>query len=98
MTVVEKARIALDPKKLKLPPRPKIDDIQVEEYADWEGEDALRVQVILAEDTTDDDLTGESAIDLKSAIHDALLAQGIEEFPYVFVAKRSELESLDGAE
>ena len=98
MTTVEKARRALNPKKLKLPARPPVEAIEVEEMVDWEGEEGLRVQVILGEDTTDDDLTGESAIELKFAIRDALSAEGIEEFPYVYVAKRSELEALDEAE
>ena len=98
MTTIERARVALDPKKLKLPARPPIEAIEVEEFVGWEGEEGLRVQVILGEDTTDDDLTGESGIEIDSSIRDALLAQGIEDFPYVFVAKRSELESLDQAE
>jgi hypothetical protein len=98
MTTIEKAKRILDPQKLNLPPRPIIEEIEVEEYADWEGEDALRVQIILAEDTTDADITGEAAIDIQTAIRDALLAEGIREFPYVFVAKRSELNTLEDAE
>jgi hypothetical protein len=98
MTVVEKARIALDPKRLNLPERPVIEAIEVEDYADWEGEDALRVRVILAEDTKDEEISGEAFLDLKTQIRDALLAQGIEQFPYMFVAKRSELEAQSESE
>ncbi len=95
MTAVEQARTILDPKKLKLPARPPVVAIEVEDYVDWEGEDSLQVYVILGEDTTDDDITGEAVVDIKMAIHDALLAKGIQEFPYTIMAKRSELDSPD---
>jgi hypothetical protein len=95
MTTVEQARILLDPKKLKLPNRPQIAAIEVGEYVSWTGDEGLRVQVILSENTTDEDITGEAVIAIKSAIRAALRSQGIEDFAYVFFAKRSELESLD---
>ncbi|MEX2171414.1 MAG: hypothetical protein WD851_18995 [Pirellulales bacterium] len=95
MTTAEKARLVLDLKKLRLPPRPVIVDVEVEDYADWEGIDALRIQLILSEDTTDVDLTGESGLAIKAALRDALLSQGIEEFPYMSFAKRSELEEIE---
>ena len=95
MTVVEKARKLLNPKKLKLPTRPPVVAIEVEEYEDSEGVDSLEVYLVLGEDTTDDDIKGEAVLDMKRAIHDALLAKGIQEFPYIHLAKRSELESAD---
>jgi hypothetical protein len=98
MSSVEQARVILDLKKLNLPPRPLVESIEVEEYVTWDGDDALRVQVILGEDTTDDDITGEAVIAIKSAIHDSLLAAGIEKFPYTSFVKRSELDELDSAE
>jgi len=98
MSSVEQARVILDLKKLKLPPRPPVESIEVEEYVTWDGDNALRVQVILGEDTTDDDITGEAVIAIKSAIHDSLLAAGIERFPYTSFVKRSELDELDSAE
>ena len=95
MTAVEKARKILNPKKLKLPLRPPVVAIEVEEYEDSQGEDSLEVYVVLGEDTTDEDITGEAVLDIKTKIHDELLAQGIREFPYIHLAKRSELESSD---
>lgn len=98
MTTIEQARIILDPKKLKLPPRPPVEAIHVEDYVTWDGDEALRVQVTLADDTTDEDLTGEAASSIRMAIHDSLLAAGIEKFPYTSFATRSELAELDSAE
>ena len=98
MTTAEQAKTILDPKKLKLPPRPPIEAIEVEDYVTWDGDDALRVRIILGEDTTDDDITGEAVIDIKSAIRDSLIAAGIDKFPYTSFAKRSELDDLDAAE
>ena len=98
MTVVEQARIILDLKKLKLPEKPHVEALEVEDYWDAEGKDALRVEVIISEDTKDKDLTGEAVIDIKGAIRDSLRAQGIQEFAYIFFAKPSELESVDDGE
>ena len=98
MTTVKQARTILDLKNLNLPPRPPIDLIEVEDYVTWDGDEALRVQVILGEDTTDEDITGEAVIAIKSAIRESLFAAGIERFPYTSLAKRSELEELDAAE
>ena len=98
MSAVDEARIILDPKKLKLPPRPPIEAIEVEDYVDWEGKEGLSILAILGEDTTDADLTGEAAIAIKTAIHEALLAKGIGEFPHISFAKRSELEGSDAGD
>jgi|SRR3989304_355341 len=100
MSTVEQARVILDPEKLGLPKRPSITGIKVDEYfsATGTGGQGLRVQVILGEDTTDDDITGDAVIEIKSAIRAALRSKGIEDFAYVFFAKRSELESSDEAE
>ena len=95
MTVVEKAQPLLDPTKLALPGRPRIDAIEVQDYIDTTGEGALLLQVILNEDTTDDDITGEAIIAIRRAIREQLLGSGIREFPYVVFAKRSELEEPD---
>jgi hypothetical protein len=83
MTVAAKAQQALDMKKLDLPDKPQVAAIEVEDYVDWAGDEALRVYVILKDDTRDEELTGDSVIQLKSAIRDRLLSQGIREFPYI---------------
>ncbi len=90
MAVAEKARKVLDLKKLKLPPSPKVVAIEVDDYVDWEGNNALRIWAILDEDTDVDRISGREVIDLKGAILDALLKKGIAEFPYISLAKASE--------
>jgi hypothetical protein len=79
----------------KLPRDPKLVDIRVEDYVDTDGEDALRVWVILDEDVEVEKLSGNDITDLKMAIHDRLLEQGVELWPYVWFAKQSELDEPD---
>ncbi len=101
---LERARRALDPRKLALPPRPVVESIEVEEMVDWEGDEGLRVQVIIGEDTRDEELTGKFGIALRFAIREALAAEGVEQFPYTYLAKPSELivepeeEDVDGSD
>lgn len=90
MNVVEQAREALKLKDLKLPPAPKVVGLEVEEYVDWTGDDALRVMAILDEDADVEHVSGRDVSDLKLAIHDRLLEQGIQLFPYIILVKQSE--------
>jgi hypothetical protein len=92
MTTLEQARITLDVNKLKLPKRPHVEAITVENYVTYEGEEALRVQIVIGEDTTDQELMSKSSVAIKNAIRDALRDAGIKKFPYVYVAKPSELQ------
>ena len=46
---------ALDLRKLRLPSRPKVEELRVEPYLDSTGDKALRVWVVFAEDTPDED-------------------------------------------
>ncbi len=94
MATIDHAREILDLSKLKLPAKPKIDRLEVEDYVDNLGEDALRILLVLSEDTRDDDLTGDAVWAIKLAIRDALLAADIQEFPFISFAKPSELEQL----
>jgi hypothetical protein len=94
MAVAEKARKALDLKKLALPPSPKIVAIEVDDYVDWEGNDSLRIWAILDEDVDVEHLTGRAVISLKAAIHEALLKKSITEFPYISLAKASERAAI----
>ncbi len=82
---------ALDLSKLKLPARPRVVELEVDDYVDWTGDDSLRVQVILDEDEDVETLPIQDADDLKAAIFDALQARGIGLFPYIFLGKRSEM-------
>ncbi|MBW3599366.1 MAG: hypothetical protein KY475_19115 [Planctomycetes bacterium] len=80
---------ALDLKQLDLPESLPITGIEVEDYVDWTGDDALRVTLILDENV-DPTRLGKDASDLHMQIHDRLLARGVEKFPYVSFVKESE--------
>lgn len=67
-----------------------VTDIELEDYVDADGEDALRVWVILDERTEDRSLSGPAVIQLKAAIRDRLAELGVRVFPYVFLTKVSE--------
>lgn len=96
MAVDEKTNEALDLKNLKLPPSPPVYKIDWEEYEDSTGEPSLRLQVVLAENTDVNKVTGEQIGDLKGAIHESLIAHGILKFPYIFITTVEELaEPID---
>jgi hypothetical protein len=82
---------ALDPKNLTLPAGIKVLKIDVADYTDWTGDAALRVDVLLDESTDVENLSGRAIIDFKNVIFDGLQKQGIDLFPYIFLAKPSEL-------
>jgi hypothetical protein len=58
---------------------------------DWSGDDALRINAILDEDAADDDLKVPDVFVMKDRIRQELRQHGIDLFPYVFFAKRSDL-------
>jgi hypothetical protein len=94
-----KVRAALSLKRLKLPPKPRVLAIEAEDYVDWTGDEALRVWVVIDENTTDEELqNGRAIIQLKSAIHDSLLKNGITLFPYITLTKPSERLAADEEE
>lgn len=96
MTVEEKTNQALDLKTLRLPPFPRVQKIEWQEYEDWTGEPSLRLLVIFADNTDVDKITGEQLGEMKLAIRDSLIAHGIEKFPYVSTATPEELaEPID---
>jgi hypothetical protein len=97
MSVDQKIKDVLKLTKLKskLPQNPRIVDIRVEDYVDTDGEDALRVWVILDESVNVDELRGEDIIALKSAIRNRIFELGIGLWPYIRVAKQSELDEND---
>jgi hypothetical protein len=99
MPVDTNTRAALQRKNLDLPAKPRVLAIEAEDYVDWTGEAALRVWVVIDEDTTDEELrNGKAIIQLKNAIHDSLLKKGITLYPYVFLTKPSERSATDEEE
>jgi hypothetical protein len=86
---------ALDPKNLPIPASLRVLKIDAEDYTDWTGDAALRISVLLDESTEIEKVTGEEIGDFKGAIHDSLLKNGITLFPYIFLAKPSDLVETD---
>ena len=95
MPVDQRTREALNLEGLKLPSRPRVTRIEVEDYTDSSGEASLRVLVVLDESTDIDQVSGEEVGELKSAIRRSLREHGITMFPYIFLAKPSELDEPD---
>ena len=93
MAVDTKTKAALDLATLKLPPRPKVLSVDVEDYTDADGDDALRITVVLTEDTDLSTVTGEDVRRLKSAIHESLRNIGVTLFPYIFLEIKGEPEA-----
>jgi hypothetical protein len=94
MPVDEKTRNALDINKLQLPPGLAVNRVEVEDYTDWTGDPSLRVLVVLDESVDVEKVIG-AAIDLKTAIRESLIKHGVTLFPYIFLAKPSELADTD---
>lgn len=92
MAVTAEIYEALDLSKLKLPASPRVISLEVEEYEDWDGEPALKIQAIIDEDTDFDQVSGHDIGELKFVIGESLRQHGIRLFPYVFIVKPSELE------
>jgi len=97
MPVDQKIRNALKLSKLKskLPQNPRVVDIRVEDYVDTDGEDALRVTVILDEGVEVEKLRAEDISALKRTIRDRVREQGMDLWPYIWFAKQSEIDELE---
>jgi hypothetical protein len=97
MPVDQKIRdsLKLSDLKSKLPPNPRVVDIRVDDYVDTDGEDALRVTVILDEDMQVENVKAEETIALKSAIRQRIRELGVDLWPYIRLAKQSEFDELD---
>jgi len=98
MPVDEKTRDAVDIGQLDIPPELPITRIEVEDYTDSDGDPSLRLLVVLGESVEIDQNTGKLISDLKSRIRKSLREHGITVFPYIFLAKQSELDSRDDDE
>ena len=86
---------ALDVNELPVLPNLKIVSISVDAHTDWTGDESLRVSVLLDEDVDIEKVTGKETGDLKRAIRQQLQSHGITLFPYIYLAKQSELDELD---
>jgi len=95
MLVDDKTRKALDIKGLVFPASIKVSKVEAEDYTDWDGEPALRVLVTLDESVEVDKVSGQEVGDLKRAIRESLRKHGVALFPYIFLAKPSELADAD---
>ena len=95
MPVSVDAREALDLKNLPLPPGLHVLRIDAEDYTDWDGDPALRVTVVLDEATDEENISGAVVGNFKFAILENLRKHGINLFPYIFLAKPSELAETD---
>lgn len=88
-------RDALDPKNLLIPASMPVLRIDAEDYTDSAGDPSLRLTVLLDESTDIEKIRGDDLGDFKLAIHDSLLKNGITLFPYIFLAKPSDLVETD---
>jgi hypothetical protein len=97
MPVDQKIQEALKLSDLKsmLPKNPRVVDIRVEDYVDTDGEDALRVTVILDERVNAEKVNGQDVSDLKMVIRDRIRELGVELWPYIQLVKQSELDEED---
>ena len=86
---------ALDLKNLHLPASPPVTRIESEDYTDSAGEPSLRILVVLDEATDISHVSGEDVGELKFVIRESLRNHGITVFPYIFLAKPSELQQSD---
>lgn len=91
MAVAQSTLRALELANLNLPSSIPVVRLDVEDYFDADGEPALRILAVIDESTDVDTVSGEDVADLKAAIYDSLRQHDIELFPYIFLAKPSEL-------
>ena len=92
MSVDVRAVEALELNSLRFPPNLAVVRVEPEEYTDSSGEPSLRILVVLEESTDLDNVSGEDIGELKYAIRESLREHGVTVFPYIFLAKPSELE------
>ena len=81
--------------KSKLPKNPKVVDIRVEEYVDTGGEDAFPHLGHPRRKRGRREVQRRGYHALKSAIRDRVFELGIGLWPYIYIAKQSELDEDD---
>jgi hypothetical protein len=81
--------------KSELPSSLDVIDIRVEDYVDSDGQDALRVTVIIGEGVDVKHVSGQDVSDLKSIIGQRIRDLGVPFWAYIEIAKQSELDEDD---
>src|SRR5262249_10046798 len=104
MPVDAKTRAALKLKNLNLPPKPRVLTIKAEDYVNWDGEEALKIWVVINKNTTNKELqNGKALLQITGAIHDALLAKwsvseltpGLANVSYLLLDNPFRLQALE---
>lgn len=91
MSVTQSAQDILRTQRFEFPAGHPVLNIEVEDYTELTGEEALRVLVVIDEGADIEQVTGHETGEFKAAIRERLVENGINRFPYVFLAKPSEL-------
>jgi hypothetical protein len=86
MAVDQNTLDALRLDSLVVPADLKVEDLRVEEYTDHDGDDALRVTIVLADDTDFSQGIGGKLNTLIRSINDNLLQRGVTLFPYTRIS------------
>lgn len=84
----------LDPNRLALPGKLPVARIHAREGVDHSGEPSLFVTVVFAAEVSDAGFDGETLSAIARIIHDRLLEEGIELFPYVTFITAADVGSL----
>lgn len=79
--------------KLNLPTCPKVQYIITEPTAGTDGEDAIKVVVVVDQEVKDEHLNGENVLKIKREIRKSFTDKGIELFPYISFTTQDELEA-----
>jgi len=85
-------RQALQHDTLPLPLSPPVCHIEPEPYVDSLGDDALKIWVVLADSTRDEQITAAATGAIENAIANRLNELGVDLFPYLFFAKQRDFE------
>ena len=86
---------ALDLKRLKLPNSLPVLALRAEDFTTWDGDETIRIHVLLDESADVDNISGEDVGELKYLIRDSLRKHGVTVLPIFKLAKPSELAASD---
>ncbi len=92
MDEVRLARRLLDLERLrpKLPASPRVEELIVEDYTDWQGADELLVWVVFRNGISDAERDWYQIKPIHRLIHETLASKGIKKYPYINFRTRSE--------
>lgn len=90
MTETEKIDKALELESLQLPPHPRVVRIEWEPFEDVSGADALRLNLVMGDETDVERTDVDDIHAIKRAIMDRLAAYGVNLFPYFWFRLESE--------